>query len=100
MPITVVAQVYVHAGQEEAFQKAAEELVRFVTEREPDTLMYVLHRSTTVPGKFLFYEVYADEAALARHGASEAMQKFFAKVRNLLSGSPEIETYHELAGKR
>lgn len=100
MPVTVVAQVRVHAGQEEAFQRAAEGLVRYVTDHEPDTLMYVLHRSTSLPGKFLFYEVYADEAALARHGQSEEMQKFFNKVRTMLDGPPEIETYHELAGKR
>ncbi|GBD26555.1 hypothetical protein HRbin30_01887 [bacterium HR30] len=100
MPVTVVAQVQVRPDHEQAFQKAAEELVRYVTDYEPDTLMYVLHRSTSRPGKFLFYEVYADEAALARHGSSEAMQKFFAKVRSMLSGAPEIETYLELAGKR
>ncbi len=100
MPITVVAQVRVQPGQEEAFQKAAEELVEFVTDHEPETLVYVLHRSTSMPGKFLFYEVYADETALARHGASEAIQKFFGKVRALLSSAPEIETYHEVVGKR
>ncbi|GIW43075.1 MAG: antibiotic biosynthesis monooxygenase [Candidatus Binatia bacterium] len=100
MPITVVAEVHVQKGSEAAFQKAAEELVRYVTDHEPDTLMYVLHQSTTVPTKFLFYEVYADEAALARHGASEGMQKFFSKVRGLLDGAPEIETFQEVAGKR
>jgi quinol monooxygenase YgiN len=100
MPLTVVAQVRVHEGKEEAFVRAAEELVAYVTEHEPDTLMYVLHRSTSEPRKFLFYEVYADENALARHGASEAMVKFFGKVRGLLSGAPEIETFQELAGKR
>lgn len=100
MPITVVAEVNVQQGQEAAFGQAAQRLVEYVTDHEPDTLTYVVHRNTSAPSKFLFYEVYADEAALARHGASEAMQKFFAKVRSLLADTPRIETYQEIAGKR
>ena len=65
-------------------------MIAHVTANEPGALTYILHRSTADPNEFLFYEVYADQAALAVHGSSEAMQQFFAAIGGLLDGRPEI----------
>jgi quinol monooxygenase YgiN len=42
-------------------------------EKEPGTLLYVLHRSQDDPGLFWVSEIYADDAAFAAHRDSDAM---------------------------
>ncbi|MBI3784341.1 MAG: antibiotic biosynthesis monooxygenase, partial [Deltaproteobacteria bacterium] len=90
MAVTVVAKLKVKAGNESSFQSEAEKMIAHVRANEPGTLTYVLNRSQAVPGEFLFYEVYADASALAAHGSSEPMQKFFGAVGGILDGRPEI----------
>ncbi len=100
MAVTIVATLRVQPGNEEPFEKAAAGLLEYVLNNEPETLTYLLHRERTAPNSFLFYEVYADEEALAKHGSSEALQRFFTEVAPLLDGQPQIKTYDELGGKR
>jgi quinol monooxygenase YgiN len=96
----VIAKVKVKSGSEPKFQAEAEKMISHVTANEPDTLMYVLHRAQSDPSEFLFYEVYADQAALATHGSSAAMQTFFGALGGIVDGRPEIVLYEELGGKR
>jgi (4S)-4-hydroxy-5-phosphonooxypentane-2,3-dione isomerase len=42
-------------------------------EKEPGTLLYVLHRSNDDPDLFWVSEVYADDDAFAAHRESDAM---------------------------
>lgn len=35
--------------------------------KEPGVTLFLMHRSMTNPGQFLFYELFADEAAFAAH---------------------------------
>ena len=61
-------------------------------------------RNTTIiaagdPTDYLFYEVYTDQAALARHGGSEAMQRFFGLMGGVVDGRPEIVLYEAIGGK-
>jgi quinol monooxygenase YgiN len=42
-------------------------------EKEPGTLLYVLHRSRDDPGLFWVSELYADDDAFAAHSGSDAM---------------------------
>jgi quinol monooxygenase YgiN len=100
MAITVVATVRVRPGSEERFLKAVAPLLEHVLQNEPDTLVYLLHRERGASNGFLFYEVYADEGALAAHSSSEVLQRFFAEVSPLLEGQPEIRMYEEVGGKR
>lgn len=97
---TVIAKLKVKAGNEAAFQQAADKMVAHVKANEPNTLTYLLHRASSDPTEFLFYEVYTDQAALAAHGGSEPMQQFFGAVGGLLDGRPEITLYDELGGKK
>jgi quinol monooxygenase YgiN len=98
--ITVIARLKAKAGSDAAFRQAADKMIAHVTTNEPQTLTYILHRSTADPNEFVFYERYGDQAALAEHGSSEAMQQFFAAVGGLLDGRPEITLYEELGGKQ
>ena len=98
--LTVIAKLKVQAGNESAFQQAANEMIAYVTAHEPGTVRYVLHRAIADPTEFVFYEVYADQAAFAAHGGSEQMQKFFGAVGGLLAGRPDIVMYEALGGKQ
>jgi len=42
-------------------------------EKEPGTLLYVLHRSKDEPDSFWVSELYTDNAAFGAHSGSEAM---------------------------
>lgn len=98
--MTVIATLKVKSGSEATFRQAAEKMIAYVKANEPGTLTYLLNRSTSDPTQFVFYEIYADEAAFAAHGGSAPMQQFFGAVGTLLEGRPEIKMYEELAGKR
>jgi quinol monooxygenase YgiN len=100
MPITVVAKLKVKSGSEATFQSEAEKMIAHVKANEPGTSTYVLNRSQAEPTEFLFYEVYADSAALATHGSSQPMLQFFGAVGGLLDGRPEIVMYEALGGKK
>jgi len=98
--ITVIARLKVKPGGEAEFQEAAQGMIAHVMENEPGTHVYLLHRATSDPTQFVFYETYPDQAALAAHGGSAAMQAFMARIGGLLDGRPEIGTFEELGGKR
>jgi quinol monooxygenase YgiN len=96
---TIIATLQVKPGQEKAFEEAVRPLVAHVKANEPGTRTYVFHRATSDPTRFAFYEVYADQAAVAAHSGSEPMQKFFGAVGGMLAGRPEIVLYEEIDGK-
>jgi quinol monooxygenase YgiN len=98
--VTVIATLKVKSGSEAGMEKAARQMIAYVKEHEPGTLTYILHRSTADPTEFVFYEVYADQGALATHSGSEQMKKFFGAAGGLLEGRPEIKMYEQIDGKK
>ncbi len=98
--LTVIATLKVKSGQEDALIAGMEKMIAHVKANEPGTVTYLLHRSTADPTTFLVYEVYADQAAFATHGASESMKEFFRLAGSLLDGRPDIVMYEEIGGKR
>lgn len=96
--IAIVARLRTRDGKAEEFIAAAREQIAAVHRHEAGkTLVYTLHRSASDPHLFLFYERYADEAALAAHGTTEHMKVFGTKLHELLDGRPEIERCEILA---
>lgn len=98
--VHVIARVKVRQGEEAAFQAAAGEMVAHVRANEPETTLYVCLQSATDPTVFAFYEEYASQDALAAHGGSDAIKKFFGTIGGLLDGAPSIETFTQHAAKR
>jgi quinol monooxygenase YgiN len=98
--LTVVATLKVKSGQEEALIEGMRKMIAHVKANEPGTVTYLLHRSTADPTQFLVYEVYADQAAFATHGASEPMKEFFRLAGGILDGRPDIVMSEEIDGKR
>jgi quinol monooxygenase YgiN len=96
----VIATLKVQPGKEDDFIAAAKKMIDYVTANEPGTKAYTVNRSTADPTTFVFYEVYADQAAFAAHGGSPAMAEFFGAAGTLLAGRPDIAMFEEIAAKR
>ncbi len=93
----VVAKMKAKAGQEENLEKTLKGIIPHV-EKEEGTLAYVLHRSQSEPGVFLFYEKYIDAEALTIHSSTPHFKALFADVEPLVDGPASIEMYNEVAG--
>jgi quinol monooxygenase YgiN len=62
---------------------------------EPGTLAFAVHVAADDPNLILCYEAYADDAALARHRASDAVREAVRNLGGFLAGPPEV-TYAQL----
>ncbi len=92
----LIAVLEAQAGKEKEMEAALKAVVPKV-KAEEGTVAYVLHRSKENPAKFLFYEKYKDEAAMAFHGSTPYLAELFANIGPLLAGQPVIQMYEELA---
>ncbi len=97
--ITIVAKLQALPGKEGEVEAAFKTMVAAVKANEKGPVVnYALHRLDGDPTTFLFYEQYADDAALAAHGKSEHMAALNGALRGNLAGRPVIERYTKLAG--
>lgn len=62
------------------------------TRAEPGNIMYIAHRSTSEPHKFLLYEQYVDMAAFEAHRATPHFQEYVANglFKIMESRTPEF----------
>ena len=93
MPVKVVALVVAKPGEEEAFIAAAKTCVA-ASRAEPGVLHYELWREADGERRFVFNELYLDDAAVARHMASEHFKAFGLAARDLAAGRPTIIVTH------
>jgi quinol monooxygenase YgiN len=100
--ITVLARFSVTPGREAEAEGLFLKAVAFVANAEPATTYRVFH-SKKDPTVFVFYEVYANSAALENHSkvTLPAMAKEYgAPPSGLFSRPPEIERFSPVrAGK-
>ncbi len=75
-------------------------LVHMVSEtaQEEGALEYRLHKSTSKPGCFFFYEKYTGQAAIDAHVASAHYKVLGESLDGLLEGAPIIELYDFIDG--
>lgn len=95
--IIITAVIQAKKGKEEEVAGALRGMIPKVR-AEAGAIAYVLHRSTTNPGKFFFYERYKDQAAFDYHGSTPYFRDLFKKIRDLIVDAPEVEFYEELDG--
>lgn len=91
--LTCTARLTVQAGQEAEFERIMRAAVPKVRE-EPGNQAYMLHRSTEHPRVFMFYEEYADQAALEAHRAH--LRAMGIDLCAMLDGPPTVEFYEKL----
>jgi quinol monooxygenase YgiN len=90
--LTVVAEITAKPGCEQELRALLSSIVE-PTRKEEGCIQYDLHVNTAEPGKFLFYENWEDQAALAKHAASPHLKEFGAKAATLVGGPSKILTY-------
>ncbi|MGJ7441302.1 putative quinol monooxygenase [Aquipuribacter sp. MA13-6] len=90
--IGIVVRFDVHdqdaAGE---FDRLTAVAVAAIREREPGTLVYATHRVQDDELARVFYEVYADQAALQAHEDGAHVQAFHAAKDPLLARPPRVE---------
>lgn len=95
MSVKVVAFVSVKPGQEDAFEQAAGLCVA-ASRAEAGVLHYDLWRETDGEQRYVFNELYADDAAVAAHMASDHFKAFGLAARDLAAARPIIIKTHAI----
>jgi quinol monooxygenase YgiN len=94
-PITVVARITARPGLEEELQRKLLALIP-LTRCEEGCIMYRLHRSTEIPGLFLFYENWRSRRDLDDHLATPYLQEFLGQADRLLAAPVELTFWEEI----
>lgn len=89
MSVKVIAFVTVKEGQEEAFEAAARTCVA-ASRAEAGVLHYDLWREAEGERRYVFNELYADQAAVQAHMTSDHFKAFGLAARDLAAGRPVI----------
>ena len=76
--VTFIARLKALPGEEAEAAEAIKEMVAAVEANEAGALAYVAHTAPASPGEFLFYEVYAGEAAKNTHMKTPYLKKLVA----------------------
>ena len=89
MSVKVIAFVSVKPGQEDAFEAAAK-LCIAASRAEAGVLHYDLWREAEGERRYVFNELYADQAAVQAHMGSDHFKAFGLAARDLAAGRPTI----------
>lgn len=93
-PFTIQGVMEAKSGKEKELEQILTSLIE-PSRNEPGCLEYNLHRSTTNPKLFMFYENWIDEAAFKRHITSQHIQEWVSIRDEFLVGENEI-TFWEM----
>jgi quinol monooxygenase YgiN len=90
--LTLIARLPMKKGKEEEAIQEIEKLVGPARE-EPGTLVYLCHRPKDQEGHLLselvFFEIYADQDALAKHANSAHVRRFFDSYEEFFEGDKD-----------
>ena len=89
--IAVIAILRAREGREAEFEAAFSEMAAGVRAGEPGNSLYQLTKSRTEPRAYKVLEIYADQAAVDAHRASDHFKAGGRKLADLLDGRPELE---------
>jgi quinol monooxygenase YgiN len=95
--VIVMARAFAAPGKADALEKALSAIVPTVR-KEKGCLRYDLHRSLEDPSVFMFYETWADAAALAAHAVSTHMVEMRKKITNLVTAPTEVTKWRRVDG--
>jgi autoinducer 2-degrading protein len=96
--LTVVARIRAAKGKADALAALLAEQAAVVRREERGCLVYRAHRSTKDPELFLFYEMYADDAAFDLHRKAPHLAAYRERREKeaLTDGAVEVEVYRSL----
>jgi quinol monooxygenase YgiN len=99
MAVTLIARIKAKSGCENDLEAAFRDMIKKVRAAEPGCQAYVLHKANQDPTQFVWYELYADQAAFDNHRKTEHMKEMGARIKDLLDGRPQVEMLTELDRK-
>jgi (4S)-4-hydroxy-5-phosphonooxypentane-2,3-dione isomerase len=88
-PIVIFTRLQARPGGRDELIAAFDALHDAVSS-EPGTTVFAMHVAADDPDLVLFYEVYADDDALATHRESDAVREIVPHLAPLLARAPEI----------
>ena len=98
--LTIIFRVKIKDGKEEEALAKVNAMAEAVQANEPGALAYVVHRNQEDSSEIVFFERYADEAALESHSQTAhmgAMRENFAEIFD--TASIKIERLDRIAGE-
>lgn len=93
---SVVAEIRAKPGKEAALRAATLPLIELVRS-DPANLVYFLQEDREIPGRFIFYEIFANEDDFEAHNAMPYVQEWFAKLPDLADGDVKVMRMQVLA---
>jgi len=93
--LIVTAKVKLQEGKAEEFIEAVRAMQVKVLQ-DPGAIHYNLHRSTTDPNEFLFYERYEDEDAFDYHLSTDHLKALAAVIDPLMEVPGEFGNWTEV----
>ena len=93
--LIVTAKVKLQEGKAEEFIEAVRVMQAKVL-NDPGAIQYNLHRSTTDPNEFLFYERYEDEDAFDYHLSTDHLKALAAVIDPLMEVPGEFGNWTEV----
>ena len=96
MAIYTIAHYQVNPRAIDKVKRAIEEFVSYVKANEPGTRSYAAWQQKDDPTRFVHFFIFADEAAHATHGESEAVKRFESVYAPELVGGPVVFTDYDL----
>ncbi len=88
----VIARLYIQDSSVDTFKKLAAGIIQ-ETRKEKGCLIYNLLQDVIKPGEFLFYEEYADQAALDAHSKSAYLNDFRINTRTMRSKDATVDIF-------
>lgn len=86
---SVTAEVQARPGKEEALRAISRPLIDSVRS-DPKNLVYFLQEDRAVPGRIVFYEVFASEADFEAHNNMPYVKAFLARLPELSVGGVKV----------
>jgi quinol monooxygenase YgiN len=92
--VRVIARAMARKGKEDQLKKLLQSMLA-PTQAEPGCRLYELYESGE-PGRFYFYELWENQAALEQHAASPHYKRLELSIRDLLEEPFEINILREV----
>jgi quinol monooxygenase YgiN/predicted alpha/beta hydrolase family esterase len=94
---SIVAEVRAKPGKEAALRQATLPLVQLVR-NDPKNLVYYLQEDRAIPGRFVFYEVFATREDFEAHNRMPYVLEWLAKLPELAVGGVSVTRMQVLNG--
>lgn len=93
MSTTFIAKLVVKPGMEARFEQLQAELSKLTHEKEPETFVYDVIKQRDVPGTYVVYARFKNEAAFQQHQTTAFHERLVPPIVECLAAPFEIAFY-------